>query len=443
MKRIYIFAVLTAILLLAGCDLRNETRNDSSAIDIPPIISKIVSSSESNPGESGTSSAGSSESNPGGSGTSSAGSSESNPGGSGTSSAESSSGTESSESLEPTDSSVSEAASSVRDASEWSERTYRAELFVSERVRGRAEPLEGSAVTRIYETGESVSVVAFTSTHYFKLSSGDYIFAEYLSAQRVYSSAETVKTELTYDPPARTAGRTVYDPKKALDYAKEHWRDEESLCAGFGSECLTAGGLDFDETSSTRLFNQLTASGLGYAVAVDLNEDGTAVVPDFVYPGDIIFYYCKDENKMVHTAVYNGDTKDGVMKAYAHNLPDGGEEPFRYFRYCVGGCGCVLDKIVAFCFYRDDTSVKLPTGTPKLSYESVGKKARISWAPDFVYRSSELVVTDNKGKIIDRIQMGTDCSVDLELSGGNYAVYAIFTVYGDIKVRSDNLVIKI
>ena len=191
------------------------------------------------------------------------------------------------------------------------------------------------------------------------------------------------------------------------------------------------------------LFRSVNAN-LGYAVAINLNEDGTANVPEFVYPGDIIFYYCEDENKMVHTAVYNGDTKDGIMKAYAHNLPDSGEDQFRYFKYCVGGCGCLLDKIVAFCFYRDDTNVTLPTGTPKLSCELVNKKAQISWSPDFVYRSSELVITDNKGKIVNRLQMGTDTSADVQLNGsGDYVAYVIYTVYGNIKVRSDNLVFKI
>ena len=147
---------------------------------------------------------------------------------------------------------------------------------------------------------------------------------------------------------------------------------------------------------------------------------------------------------MVHTAVYNGDTKDGIMKAYAHNLPDNGEEPFSYFKYCVGGCGCPLDKIVAFCFYRDDTNISLPTGTPKLSYEPVNKKTLISWSPDFVYRSSELVITDNKGKIIYRSQMGTDNSAVVALNDtGDYVAYVIFTVYGNIKVRSDNLAFKI
>ncbi|MBD5129945.1 MAG: hypothetical protein HDT43_08480, partial [Ruminococcaceae bacterium] len=321
----------------------------------------------------------------------------------------------------------------------WSEWDYSAELYINAQVGGKVEPTEDSPITRIYEPDEPVSVVAFTSTGYYKLSSGDYIFSEYLSPQMGYST-ETVKTELTGEPPLRTKGRTNYDPKKALDYAEEHWQDDESLCAGFGSECLTAGGLDYDETSSTKLFNKLVDANLGYAVAIDLNDDGTANVPDFVYPGDIIFYYCKDENKMVHTAVYNGDTKDGLMKAYAHNLPDNGEEPFGYFRYCVGGCGCLLDKIVAFCFYRDDTNISLPTGTPKLSYETLNKKVKISWSPDFVYRSSELVITDTNGKITDRLQMGTDKSYILDT--GDYVAYVIFTVYGDIKVRSDNLIIK-
>lgn len=410
MKREFkiIAAVMAAALLLTGCDSPNEAQNKPSTISVPPLISRSTSSTTGEPVESSVSAAQT---------------------------------TETSEVSEPYD--TAEPVPGAQSGTSWREWDYSAELYINARVGGRAEPTENSPITRVYEMDEPVSVVAFTSTHYFKLSSGDYIFAEYLSAQEVHSS-ETVKTELTYDPPVRTAGRTVYDPKKALHYAKEHWEDDDSLCAGFGSECLTAGGLYYDETSSTKLFNRLIEANLGYAVTINLNEDGTANVPDFVYPGDIIFYYCKDENMMVHTAVYNGDTKDGLMKAYAHNLPDNGEEPFGYFQYCVGGCGCPLDKIVAFCFYRDDTDISLPTGTPKLSYKPVHRKSQISWSPDFVYRSSELVITDNKGKIIYRSQMGTDNSATVELNGaGDYVAYVIFTVYGNIKVRSDNLVFKI
>lgn len=412
-----ISAAIAAVLLLTGCDIPNEAQNNTSTIKTPPIISRSTSSTKSEPVESSVFM---------------------------TESIEASEPVETADPTVTTESTVpNDQVSDVGNEPSWREWDYSADLYINARVGGKIEPTENSPISRVYEIDEPVSVVAFTSTRYFKLSSGDYIFAEYLSAQKVYTS-ETVKTELTYEPPLRTAGRTAYDPQKALDYAKEHWQDEESLCAGFGSECLTAGGLDFDETSSTKLFNKLVDANLGYAVAINLNKDGTANVPDFVYPGDIIFYYCEDENKMVHTAVYNGDTKDGIMKAYAHNLPDSGEDQFRYFKYCVGGCGCLLDKIVAFCFYRDDTNVTLPTGTPKLSCELINKKAQISWSPDFVYRSSELVITDNKGKIVNRLQMGTDTSSAVQLNGsGDYVAYVIYTVYGNIKVRSDNLVFRI
>ena len=128
---------------------------------------------------------------------------------------------------------VSEPVSGIQSGQGWREWDYSADLYINARVGGKIEPTENSPISRVYELDEPVSVVAFTSTRYFKLSSGDYIFAEYLSAQKVYTS-ETVKTELTYEPPVRTAGRTAYNPQKALDYAKEHWQDEESLCAGFG-----------------------------------------------------------------------------------------------------------------------------------------------------------------------------------------------------------------
>lgn len=423
----FIAAVTAAVLLLSGCNSRNNEPNGSNAINIPPIISKAINS-KSSPAAASVAEEGSHEVSD---------SSES------TVDIESTADIESS--IASSEQIVSSAISSNTGKSDkkWEEWEYNADLYINGRVNGRVEPLEGSTPTRTYELDEPVSVVAYTSTQFFKLDNGDYIFAEYFSSDKVFSS-ETVRTELTYKPPVDVGGETVYDPKAVLDYAKAHWQDEESLCAGFGSECLTAGGLSFDETSSTRLFNRLTAAKLGYSVAIDLNDDGTATVPDYVYPGDIIFYYCKAENMMVHTAMYNGDTKDGIMKAYAHNLADNGEEPFRYFKYCVGGCGCELDKIVAFCFYRDKDSIALPTNTPKLSAKVADKKVDISWQADFVYRSSVLVVTDNKGNVFYRKPMGTDLSETLALSRtGDYVAYVEFTVYDDIKIKSDNLVFKI
>lgn len=403
-------AALLAVMLLAGCNSPTEAHTDKpGTISVPPIISSksIVSEDEPETSESG----------------------------------------EAPDASEPAD--TSEAASNesvpkpqkpVRSDKEgWSEFDYNAELFVRSRVMGREAPLDTAAATREYKADEPVTVVAFTSTRFFKLSNGDYIFAEYLNREKGYTP-ETVKTELSYTPPEVTNGNTRYDRRKALDYAREHWQEDESLCAGFGTECLTAGGLDFDESSSTKLYNKLVEAKLGYSVMIDLNEDGTANVPDFVYPGDVIFYYCKDENMMVHTAIYNGDTKDGVMKAYAHNLADDGESPFRYFEYCVSGCNCALDKIVAFCFYRDERNAVYPTSTPKLSAELSDDSAVISWTTDFVYRSSELVLTDGKGKILSRQQMGTDKSETLRLNAGeSYSVYVVFTVSGGVRVRSDEL----
>lgn len=440
-----IAAAIAAVLLLTGCDSPNEERNTNiSTIKTPSIISRSTSTAKNEPAEKDDfSRESSSTSEPAEKDNSSGKSSEMSE-----SDENNNSSVESSAMSEPVETAASSAGnvpndniSDVQNEPSWVEWDYKADLYINSEVFGKVKPLEDSASSRMYELDEPVSAVAFTSTHYYKLSSGDYIFAEYLSDEKVCTS-ETVKTELSYDPPVRTKGRTAYDPKKALDYAKEHWQEEESLCAGFGSECLTAGGLDYDETSSTKLFNKLVESKLGYTVMIDLNEDGTANVPEFVYPGDIIFYYCEDENMMVHTAVYNGDTKDGLMKAYAHNYADDGESKFRYEKYCVGGCGCLLDKIVAFCFYRDDTNVTSPTGTPKLIAKTVNKKVNISWSPDFIYRSSELVITDNKGKIIRRTQMGTDKTAVVDLKTDNYVAYVVFTVYGDTKVRSDNLVLQ-
>lgn len=326
---------------------------------------------------------------------------------------------------------------------EWTENAHISELYVCYGSYGREEPFPDAAPTRLYEVNEAVRTVAVTSTGYYKLENGDYIYGDSVSTEKTFIP-ETVKIKVSDTPPKNTSGACKYDPKKALDYAKEHWRDDESLCAGFGSECLTAGGLDYAITSSTQLFNRLTEANLGYSVGIDLNEDGTASLPDYVYPGDMIFYYCKDENMMVHTAIYNGDNKDGLMKAYAHNLADNGERAFRYFERCVEGCGCVLDKIVVFCFYRDTDTVKQPSRPAEMSHELTERGVKLSWTADYLYRDSELVIVNESGKEVYRRSMGTDKQFSVKIqSPGKYTAHVETRISGDVTVSSKNEVFEI
>lgn len=239
-------------------------------------------------------------------------------------------------------------------------------MFVICDKYGKTAPYPDAERSRFYGTMSQVRVAAEvpTDTGYYELKNGDYISAEYLCKpedihnfyyERVKGALPTKPPEDIPDYPPETSGEDheplIFDRKAALKYAREHWSVDESLCAEFVSECLTAGGLKFDLASSTVLYNTLAASGLGYAVTIDLNEDGFAELPDYVTPGDVVFYYCSAENLMVHTTIYNGNTDDGFMAAFSHNPRSNGEENCAYYKNCPGGCGCPLNKVVAFCFY--------------------------------------------------------------------------------------------
>lgn len=224
-------------------------------------------------------------------------------------------------------------------------------MYVTRQKYGKKAPCPDAERSLFYAATQKVVVVEKTNTGYYKLDNGDYINCDYVAFDPSADPTERVNV-IPSEVPAKTSGKnSSYDPTAALKYAAEHWDKDESLCAEFASECLTAGGLKYDLASSTSLYNAICASGLGYSVKVGLNEDGTATAPEYVKAGDIIFYYCAAENMTVHTAVCNGKTKDGLLKAFAHNTRDSGEDALVYKELCTGGCGYPLTEIFVFCFY--------------------------------------------------------------------------------------------
>lgn len=236
------------------------------------------------------------------------------------------------------------------------------EMLIAVDKYGKTAPYPDAERSRFYAAGSRVRVATeeITDTGYYKLKNGDYIRADYLFKPEDIGSFyyEKIKgalpSEPPEDPPYYSENEpSFYDRDACLQYASEHWSVDECLCAEFASECLTAGGLKLDLASSTVLYNTLVASGMGYAVAFDLNEEGFAELPDYVTPGDVVFYYCPAENLMVHTTIYNGNTYDDFMTAFSHNPRNNGEENYKYYKNCPGSCGCPLTKVVAFCFTID------------------------------------------------------------------------------------------
>lgn len=223
----------------------------------------------------------------------------------------------------------------------------------------KAAPYPDAERSQFYASGMLVRVASEepTETGYFELNNGDFIRAECLAKpdERDLIYYQRVQGGLPTEPPEETPDYSPYDYSydryAALQYAAEHWAIDECFCAEFASECLTAGGLKYDLASSTALYNELVQSGLGYAVAFDLNEDGFAELPYYVERGDLVFYYCPAENLMVHTTICNGESDDGFMAAFSHNPRSNGEDNCKYYKNCPGGCGCPLTTAVAFCFY--------------------------------------------------------------------------------------------
>ena len=190
-----ILAAIAAAVLLSGCGIRNEKQSGAGGIKLSPII--IKDKKEDSPLTSSALS-------------------------------------EASDLSESTDCAANEVPQDLR----WEEWEYIENLYTNASVNAKEAPFDSSRTVRVYEKNAPVSVVALTSTRYFKLDNGCYIPTEniYLG---IVSNTETVNTGLIYDPPERIYG-IEYDPKKALDYAKEHCEKEDTFCAEFASECIAA-----------------------------------------------------------------------------------------------------------------------------------------------------------------------------------------------------------
>lgn len=315
-------------------------------------------------------------------------------------------------------------------------------MYVNRQKYGKKEPYPDAERSGFYDITQMVRVVSKTDTGYYLLDNGDYILCDYLSETDDFSNviSETVSGRLPNKPPKNTNKLSNYDPQAALQYAKAHWNKDRCFCAEFGSECLTAGGAKFDLASSTSLYNSLVKSNLGYAVTIDLNEDGTANLPEYAFPGDVIFYYCTAENMMIHTAIYNGDTKDGLMKAYAHNPNNNGGNAFSYRKTCTGSCNNQLKKIVLFCFYRNSEEMQTPANVPKPSANVNGNDVKLNWDTDFLYRSCEVVIVDKDGNEVYRGSAGTDkkCKITFNLSG-EYTAWVEFKIINNIVTTSGSV----
>ena len=257
---------------------------------------------------------------------------------------------------------------------------------------------------------------------------------ENLPIEAEYQPVQAVSIPET--SPDSMNGRSDYDPMAALAFAKENWDSDEGLCAEFGSNCLKAGGIDECwSKSSTQLYNSLIESGEGFAVKLSINEDGTVNLPEYAFPGDLVFYYCAEENCMVHTLIYCGDSKKGTMKALAHNPANSGTKSFKYRPTCTEGCDAELNDVVLFCFYRNPDIMKAPEAVLTVSAVERDGVYMLNWEPDFLYKSSSLVLLDKNGEEIYRKDMGTDTAHRLSIKNtAAFSAYVEFTVCDGVTV---------
>ena len=315
--------------------------------------------------------------------------------------------------------------------------------------------VNGSSSTSSEETRPGAGTYSYTETEETNDStadSGETTVIEEVATEET-DTAEAEEIEEKYEPVKAeyipdydvtpSEGTSSYNPKKALAYAEKNWDSGKGLCAEFGSNCLKAGGItDCWSTSSTMLYNSLIKSGEGFAVKVAINEDGTINLPEYAFPGDMIFYYCEKENCMVHTLIYSGDNRKGKIKALAHNPANGGKKSFKYRPTCTDGCTAELKDVVLFCFYRNPKIMKAPNNLPDVTVEKKDDGYLFSWEPEFLYKSSTLILLNKNGEEIYRREMATDTDQKLEITNTSALSACVeYTICDGVTVRSTPIMI--
>lgn len=119
--------------------------------------------------------------------------------------------------------SIKAEAAKLQATKKWTETAVSKTMTVTTSCYSRKAAYSGAAKGSVYKKGTSVNVVALTSTSYYKLEDGTYIYAKYLkesaqtTAPATYSAEPTtIKLMLNYDYTKRYAYKQLSDKKKAL-----------------------------------------------------------------------------------------------------------------------------------------------------------------------------------------------------------------------------------
>lgn len=118
--------------------------------------------------------------------------------------------------------SIKAEAAKLQKSQKWTETAVSKTMTVNTSCYSRKAAYSGAAKGTVYKKGTSVNVVALTSTSYYKLEDGTYIYAKYLTeaaqtTTATYSATPaSVKLMLNYDYTKRYAYKQLSDKKKAL-----------------------------------------------------------------------------------------------------------------------------------------------------------------------------------------------------------------------------------
>ena len=165
--------------------------------------------------------------------------------------------------------------------------------------------------------------------------------------------------------PAYAAQPAAYDPDAAVQYAKEHVRTEEGLCATFVSHCLTAGGVSVSESGAGNLLTKLRGMGLGRIVEWPEASD--------LHKGDVVGVVCGKHSTEksfwgLHVILVSQEGGSSIRYYAVNNRRDNAEmtnaklKKYNTYFSC-NKCGSNRNtKVVAFCF--DDAS---KTGAPDVA----------------------------------------------------------------------------
>lgn len=145
---------------------------------------------------------------------------------------------------------------------------------------------------------------------------------------------------------------TQYDAAAAVSYAAAEWDSGVGVCDQFVKACLAVGGVDIRAGGVDPVRNALLDAGFGTQCELVISADGVHALQSEnpgVRAGDVLFFYCEECEKSIHTVMIAGYDADGILYTYGHNpgwdkvdwigsfrhTPDGGEPHAGCYKYYV------------------------------------------------------------------------------------------------------------